>query len=120
MADGVFKKDGIELGWESFGTSSGRMSALMAGNIDIAGTGAVSAIALMARGARQFYIIGVPEDFGRVEGLFVREDINSLEDRKSTRLNSSHVAISYAVFCLKKKKNRIKRRQTVIEQEDRL
>src|SRR5437870_8634840 len=25
------------------------------------------------------------------------------EDRKSTRLNSSHVAISYAVFCLKKK-----------------
>src|SRR5690625_5596991 len=27
-------------------------------------------------------------------------------DRKSTRLNSSHVAISYAVFCLKKKSNR--------------
>src|SRR5699024_11476737 len=27
-----------------------------------------------------------------------------LEDRKSTRLNSSHVSISYAVFCLKKKK----------------
>src|SRR5437660_5027257 len=28
----------------------------------------------------------------------------TLADRKSTRLNSSHVAISYAVFCLKKKK----------------
>src|SRR5690625_5351208 len=28
------------------------------------------------------------------------------QDRKSTRLNSSHVAISYAVFCLKKKKNK--------------
>src|SRR5437660_8048601 len=28
------------------------------------------------------------------------------QDRKSTRLNSSHVAISYAVFCLKKKKPR--------------
>src|SRR5699024_11944360 len=27
------------------------------------------------------------------------------EDRKSTRLNSSHVSISYAVFCLKKKNN---------------
>src|SRR5690625_6701769 len=27
-------------------------------------------------------------------------------DRKSTRLNSSHVAISYAVFCLKKKRNK--------------
>src|SRR5271169_7125126 len=30
------------------------------------------------------------------------------EDRKSTRLNSSHGSISYAVFCLKKKKNKNK------------
>src|ERR1039457_4916995 len=29
---------------------------------------------------------------------------NTLSDRKSTRLNSSHLVISYAVFCLKKKK----------------
>src|SRR5437773_7619556 len=28
-----------------------------------------------------------------------------VEDRKSTRLNSSHITISYAVFCLKKKNN---------------
>src|SRR5437660_3797144 len=35
----------------------------------------------------------------RVEVFDLRE-----QDRKSTRLNSSHVAISYAVFCLKKKK----------------
>src|SRR5690625_5949716 len=34
------------------------------------------------------------------------------KDRKSTRLNSSHVAISYAVFCLKK--NKQKTRQTTI------
>src|SRR5437660_12460956 len=33
-------------------------------------------------------------------------------DRKSTRLNSSHVAISYAVFCLKKKKKKKQRQQT--------
>src|SRR5438552_13660144 len=32
-------------------------------------------------------------------------------DRKSTRLNSSHQIISYAVFCLKKKKNACARRQ---------
>src|SRR5439155_15364766 len=31
-------------------------------------------------------------------------DLPPNQDRKSTRLNSSHVAISYAVFCLKKKK----------------
>src|SRR5690625_6695925 len=30
--------------------------------------------------------------------------VNLIEERKSTRLNSSHVAISYAVFCLKKKR----------------
>src|SRR5438876_11924749 len=30
-------------------------------------------------------------------------------DRKSTRLNSSHPSISYAVFCLKKKKNKTKK-----------
>src|SRR5437868_11541047 len=34
--------------------------------------------------------------------------LDRLLDRKSTRLNSSHVSISYAVFCLKKKKNKRK------------
>src|SRR5690606_41625779 len=35
-------------------------------------------------------------------------DQHRSRDRKSTRLNSSHVKISYAVFCLKKKKNKTK------------
>src|SRR2546428_1718838 len=35
---------------------------------------------------------------------------SSATDRKSTRLNSSHDQISYAVFCLKKKNNRVPRR----------
>src|SRR3712207_8364954 len=35
-------------------------------------------------------------------------DNHDNEDRKSTRLNSSHANISYAVFCLKKKKNKKK------------
>src|SRR5437763_7339732 len=34
-----------------------------------------------------------------------------LRDRKSTRLNSSHRCISYAVFCLKKKKKKTKKRK---------
>src|SRR3712207_7958564 len=34
----------------------------------------------------------------------LEEDVGKAEDRKSTRLNSSHANISYAVFCLKKKK----------------
>src|SRR3712207_6908101 len=36
------------------------------------------------------------------------ELVRSLTDRKSTRLNSSHANISYAVFCLKKKKKNTK------------
>src|SRR5690625_6287643 len=34
----------------------------------------------------------------------IHREASARGDRKSTRLNSSHVAISYAVFCLKKKK----------------
>src|SRR5437870_11167229 len=36
----------------------------------------------------------------------IHHPVEEVQDRKSTRLNSSHVAISYAVFCLKKKKNK--------------
>src|SRR5699024_12093581 len=41
-------------------------------------------------------------------------DLEKDEDRKSTRLNSSHVSISYAVFCLKKKKKHNKRLMVVV------
>src|SRR2546430_10269503 len=43
---------------------------------------------------------------GLSQGLSFRQSVAYLQqDRKSTRLNSSHSQISYAVFCLKKKKN---------------
>src|SRR4051812_49920467 len=38
----------------------------------------------------------------------VRRELGE-QDRKSTRLNSSHMSISYAVFCLKKKKKKIRK-----------
>src|ERR1039457_4001415 len=37
-----------------------------------------------------------------------------MSDRKSTRLNSSHLVISYAVFCLKKKKNKYVMRDVIV------
>src|SRR2546430_11807944 len=43
--------------------------------------------------------IGEWKQFGRPSGIYIDK-----KDRKSTRLNSSHSQISYAVFCLKKKK----------------
>src|SRR2546427_4655978 len=39
------------------------------------------------------------------DGAALKSSIRGSQDRKSTRLNSSHSQISYAVFCLKKKKN---------------
>src|SRR5690554_7291672 len=47
-------------------------------------------------------------------GMAATETVLKLLDRKSTRLNSSHVRISYAVFCLKKKNtSRIQRQPRV-------
>src|SRR3712207_9279421 len=43
----------------------------------------------------------------RFKKPLVKTRISSWTDRKSTRLNSSHANISYAVFCLKKKKKKI-------------
>src|SRR3712207_8974151 len=40
-----------------------------------------------------------------VEAMKMQNEMKSPKDRKSTRLNSSHANISYAVFCLKKKNN---------------
>src|SRR3989442_4235594 len=50
-----------------------------------------------------FYIVGF-KDSARYPRLRIAANGSVLGDRKSTRLNSSHVRISYAVFCLKKKK----------------
>src|SRR2546426_1344699 len=50
--------------------------------------------------AREEVAIGLMHLWDFVSAL----EQNPLEDRKSTRLNSSHLVISYAVFCLKKKK----------------
>ena len=45
--------------------------------------------------------------------------IKRAEDRKSTRLNSSHVVISYAVFCLKKKRKEEKDRKSSLKHNAR-
>src|SRR2546422_8558487 len=49
---------------------------------------------------------------GAVRRFFSREGAQDVKDRKSTRLNSSHGYISYAVFCLKKKKQNQKQPTT--------
>src|SRR4051794_25220956 len=51
-------------------------------------------------------LVRVMEDDAKIEAAHIvkRIEDEAREDRKSTRLNSSHPSISYAVFCLKKKK----------------
>src|SRR3989442_4662048 len=46
-----------------------------------------------------------PALLGYADPDHLLSDVRNRADRKSTRLNSSHVRISYAVFCLKKKKH---------------
>src|SRR2546422_5844356 len=53
--------------------------------------------------------------FHRITAARPHRQARSLRDRKSTRLNSSHGYISYAVFCLKKKK---KNQKTIHRQTD--
>src|SRR5689334_24837666 len=55
------------------------------------------------KGEHMSTVMNATNDTGGAR-LWVAGDWNGL-DRKSTRLNSSHSSISYAVFCLKKKKN---------------
>src|SRR5437773_4962299 len=50
---------------------------------------------------------------GMALGLTQQVPLDDRQDRKSTRLNSSHITISYAVFCLKKKTNCTTRQQDV-------
>src|SRR5256885_5252876 len=71
---------------------------------------------LFRSGLEQYAAIFVPGGHGALIGLPDSRDVGAVLkwaaahnrlDRKSTRLNSSHLVISYAVFCLKKKKTDI-------------
>src|SRR5258708_29354674 len=79
-------------------------------NLDVAGRDADGAFAA----GQQDFLLGFEPDLGGVE-LNALPIHGELGDRKSTRLNSSHQIISYAVFCLKKKKRNeyLRIRQTV-------
>src|SRR3712207_7726419 len=57
-----------------------------------------------ARAGNQVEVVAWFGDFVSLRSAAFDLDKSAVQDRKSTRLNSSHANISYAVFCLKKKK----------------
>src|SRR5437660_2298306 len=69
---------------------------------------------LIDEGAKDLDRVFVADDLARGENIVFCA--TGIRDRKSTRLNSSHVAISYAVFCLKKKTARPSAAEVVLGQ----
>src|SRR2546430_3963537 len=56
------------------------------------------------RGVAQVSAVTIVAELGQISRFARARQLMGYRDRKSTRLNSSHSQISYAVFCLKKKK----------------
>src|SRR3712207_8676204 len=75
------------------------INAILDQRVHCDGMGEAEAMALMTE--RGF------QEEGEAAGKWRRSLLSSTQDRRSTRLNSSHANISYAVFCLKKQQLRL-------------
>lgn len=95
---GLFKNNGLGVLFQNFYASSGRMGSLVAGDLDVASTGSISAIALMASGSKGFMAFGTQDSYATVEGIIAKEDIKTIEDLKGKRIaapfaSSAHVLV---------------------------
>src|SRR2546422_4040501 len=94
-----YASDLVDITWMKDGKAYTAIEQDASGNTDLYQVDAL-------RGTKQLLVRGadlVPPGGGKP--IVIEEYRFSGEDRKSTRLNSSHGYISYAVFCLKKKKH---------------
>lgn len=95
---GIFRNHGLGVLFQNFYASSGRMGSLVAGDLDIASTGSISAIALMASGSKGFMTFATQDSYATVEGLIARENIQSIADLKGKKVaapfaSSAHVLV---------------------------
>lgn len=94
----LFKNNGLGVLFQNFYASSGRMGSLVAGDLDVAATGSISAIALMASGSKGFMAFGTPDSYATVEGIIAKENIKNIKDLKGKRIaapfaSSAHVLV---------------------------
>ena len=95
---GLFKNHGLGVLFQNFYASSGRMGSLVAGDLDVASTGSISAIALMASGSKGFKAFGTQDSYATVEGIIAKESIKTIEDLRGKRIaapfaSSAHVLV---------------------------
>lgn len=95
---GIFKEKQLGVLFQNFYASSGRMGAMVSGDLDFAATGAISAIALMAVKQKSFYVFGTPDSYATVEGIVGKKSIKSAKDLKGKKLavtfaSSAHVLV---------------------------
>lgn len=93
---GIFKDKKLGVLFQNFYASSGRMGAMVSGDLDFAATGAISALALMAVNQKSFYVFGTPDSYATVEGIVGKTSIKTAKDLKGKKLavtfaSSAHV-----------------------------
>src|SRR5439155_18491182 len=103
LARALFVGAPIRPGAHSLGSAT---SAAALVSFDVFATGEYGTMLFRldpAQASTRFPNVDLTEAYTLLEPSYLYNTDDSSRDRKSTRLNSSHVAISYAVFCLKKK-----------------
>ena len=95
---GLFNKFGLGVLFQNFYASSGRMGSLVAGDLDVASTGCISAIALMASGNKGFMAFGTQDSYATVEGIIAKDAVKSIQNLKGKRIaapfaSSAHVLV---------------------------
>ena len=98
MKRNLFREKGLEIHFRQFYASSARMGAMIAGNLDFASTGSISAIALMASGVRSFFVIGSQDSYATVEGIIAGKEVQTVADLEGKKLgvafaSSAHVLV---------------------------
>ena len=95
---GYFEQKGLDISFKQFHASSARMGSLLAGDLDFASTGSISALALMAYGVHSFYVVATQDSYATVEGIIATKDISNIRDLKGKKIavtfaSSSHVLV---------------------------